>query len=308
ISSISGYPDSMLTNPNRVFTASEIITWVPPPLFPVGTDWSYCNTNYLLAGMIAESATGQSYSQLLRNHILTPLQLDSTFLDVYETILFPVAHPWQGGLNNHSTPRVSINSAAWAAGAMYSISEEMTHWYKTLFNGQILDSNSLNEITTFVGSGNYGMGISQKTVLGRTIWTHGGNIWGGYSSSMMFDPSTGIIICVLINQLPHQANLVSIELLSTLINNPLSFTENNINEKSLNIFPNPTSNIVTLNGIKSLNDVSYIHLFDNKGTLLKNIGINDTQVDLTSFTAGIYFIKIKHQLGSVRYKVIKLDK
>ena len=58
--------------------------------FPVGTDWSYCNTNYLLAGMIAESATGQSYSQLLRDHILTPLQLDSTFLDVYETILFPV--------------------------------------------------------------------------------------------------------------------------------------------------------------------------------------------------------------------------
>ena len=152
---------------------------------------------------------------------------------------------------------------------MYSISEEMTHWYKTLFNGQILDSNSLNEITTFVGSGNYGMGISQKTVLGRTIWIHGGNIWGGYSSSMMFDPSTGIIICVLINQLPHQANLVSIELLSSLINNPLSFTENNINEKSLNIFPNPTSDIVTLNGIKSLNDVSYIHLFDNKGAYLK---------------------------------------
>ena len=28
VSSISGYPDSMLTNPNRVFTASEIITWV----------------------------------------------------------------------------------------------------------------------------------------------------------------------------------------------------------------------------------------------------------------------------------------
>ena len=52
-------PDSMLTNPNRVLL-QEIITWVPPPLFPVTTDWSYCNTNYLLAGMIAESATGQS--------------------------------------------------------------------------------------------------------------------------------------------------------------------------------------------------------------------------------------------------------
>ena len=77
--------------------------------------------------------------------------------------------------------------------------------------------------------------------------------------------------------------------------------ENNINEEPLNIFPNPTSDIVTINGIKSLNDVSYIHLLDNKGTLLKNIGINDTQVDLTSFTAGIYFIKIKHQLGMYKF-------
>ena len=74
---------------------------------------------------------------------------------------------------------------------------------------------------------------------------------------------------MLINQLPHQANLVSIELLSSLINNPLSFTENNINEEPLNIFPNPTSDIVTINGIKSLNDVSYIHLLDNKELYLK---------------------------------------
>ena len=274
VSSVPGYPDSMLTNPNRVFTASELITWVPPPLFSAGTDWSYCNTNYLLAAMIAESTTGQSYSELLRNDILTPLQLDSTFLDVYETILYPVAHPWQGGVNNHYTPRTSINSAAWAAGAMYSTSEEMAHWYNTLFNEQLLNSNSFNELTTFVGSGNYGMGISQKTVLGRTVWTHGGNIWGGYSSSMMFDPSTGIIICVLINQLPHQANLVSIDLLSSLINNSLGSAENTINEEPLNIFPNPTPDIITINGIKYLNDISFIHLMDNKGTLLKKIGIN----------------------------------
>ena len=305
VSSIAGYPDSMLTNPNRIFTASEIITWVPPPLFPSGTDWNYCNTNYLLAGMIAESATGQSYSQLLRDDILTPLQLDSTFLDVYETITYPVAHPWQGGINNYSIPRTSINSAAWAAGAMYSTSGEMVQWYNKLLNGQVLNSNSLNELTTFVGSGNYGMGISQTSILGRTVWTHGGNIWGGYSSSMMFDPATGIVICVLINQLPHQAYLVSVELLSTLTNNPLGSFENTIDVKPLNIYPNPASDIITIKGINSLNHVSNIHLLDNKGALLKKIGINENQVDLSSFSAGIYFIQIKHQNGIEKIKVFK---
>ena len=50
------------------------------------------------ADLIAEAVTGRGYSQLLRDSILTPLQLDSTFLDVYETIPFPVAQPWQAGL------------------------------------------------------------------------------------------------------------------------------------------------------------------------------------------------------------------
>ena len=305
VSSTVGYPDSMLSNPNRVFTASELITWIGPPLFPAGTSWNYSNTNYLIAGMVIESATGQSFSQLLRDSILTPFQLDSTFLDVYEPILYPTAHPWQGGTNNFSTPRTSINSAAWSAGAMYSTSNEMLHWYNALMNGQVLNSNSFNELTTFVGSGNYGMGISQATVLGRTVWRHGGEIWGGYSSSMMYDPATGVIICVLINQLPNQAYLVSFELLSSLINNSLGFMENSIYGKPANAYPNPTSDIITIKGINSLTDISYIHLLDNKGALLRKIGINETQVDLSSFSTGIYFLEIKHQLGTRRVKVIK---
>lgn len=84
----------------------------------------------------------------------------------------------------------------------------------------------------------------------------------------------------------------------------LSTIEFELNKK-IKLFPNPTSDIITLKGINSLTDVSYIHLLDNKGALLKKIGINETQVDLSSFSTGIYFIEIKHQLGSGRIKVIK---
>ena len=80
VTSVPGYPDSILTNPNRIFTPSELMTWAGPPLFAAGTSWSYCNTNYLLAGMVAESATGLSYGKLLRDSILNPLQLDSILM------------------------------------------------------------------------------------------------------------------------------------------------------------------------------------------------------------------------------------
>lgn len=301
VTSIPGYPDSMLTNPNRVFTASELITWAGPPLFAAGTSWNYCNTNYLLAGMIAESATGQSYSQLLRDSILTPLQLDSTFLDVYETILYPVAQPWQAGVNNDSIPRTSVNSAAWAAGAMYSTSGEMVQWYNALMNGQVLNSNSFNEMTTFVGSGNYGIGISQATVIGRTVWTHGGTIWGGYNSSMMYDPATGIIICVLINQLPAQAFQISIHLLETLINNPLGFPENTLPEKRIPIYPNPGNGLVH---IKIPNQtIQNILVYDLSGKLIKETSENN--LDLSSYPNGMYWVKAQTEKGIYSYKLIK---
>ncbi len=288
VTSVPGYPDSILTDPNRVFTASEMMTWAPPPLFAAGTSWDYCNTNYLLAGMIAESATGQSYGQLLRDSVLAPLQLDSTFLDVHDSIAFPVAHPWQAGSNNHLTPRTSLNSAAWAAGAMYSTSGEMVHWYDALMNGQVLNANSFNELTTFVGSGNYGMGISQEIVAGRSVWTHGGTIWGGYNSSMMYDTASGIIICVLINQLPAQAFQVSIQLLSTLINTPIGLYEST--DEHFSIYPNPSNDLLSI----TWNPRSYsVEVIDLTGRVMitTEMTTDRFQLDVSSLSQGVYLLK-----------------
>ena len=94
----------------------------------------------------------------------------------------------------------------------------------------------------------------------------------------------------------------SIEYLDITINHT-GINENIL--KEVEVYPNPTSDIITLKGINSLTDVSYIHLLDNKGALLRKIGINETQVDLSSLSTGIYFIEIQHQLGSGRIKVIK---
>jgi D-alanyl-D-alanine carboxypeptidase len=54
---VPGYIDSILLNPNRVYTASELIGWIDPPQYTAGSGWNYSNTNYLLAGMIAESVS-----------------------------------------------------------------------------------------------------------------------------------------------------------------------------------------------------------------------------------------------------------
>ena len=85
--------------------------------------------------------------------------------------------------------------------------------------------------------------------------------------------------------------------------NTMEINENNL--KDVEVYPNPTSDIITIKGLNSLSDVSYIHLLDNKGALVKKVSINESQIDLSSFSTGIYFIEIKHRDGTGRIKVIK---
>lgn len=301
VNNVVGYTDSILTNPNRIFIPTEVMTWVGPPLFPAGTSWSYCNTNYILAGMIAESATGQSFGKLLRDSVLSPLQLDSTFLGLYDSILFPIAHPWQGGVDKYSTPRKSLHSVAWSSGAMYSTSGEMAQWYKALMNGQVLNQNSFNELTTFVGSGNYGIGLYSTNVLGRTVWQHGGTIWGGYNSSMVYDTTTGIIISILINQNPAQAFQVSIQLLSTLINYPIGLTENTIIDKLITVYPNPTNGLVHIEIPDQT--IANIKVYNMQGQIIKET--TESRLDLSSYSNGMYFLKAQTKKGIYSYKLIK---
>jgi CubicO group peptidase (beta-lactamase class C family) len=301
VTSVPGYPDSILNDPNRIYTAAELITWAGPPLFPAGTDWNYCNTNYLLAGMIAESVTGQPYGQLLRDDILTPLQLDSTFLDVYDSIPYAIANPWQNGFNNNAIPRKSLNSAAWAAGAMYSTSGEMVQWYDALMNGQVLSPSSFQELTTFVGSGNYSMGIAETNVVNRTVWCHGGAIWGGYSSSMMYDTTAGIIICVLTNQLPAPAFQTSVQLLATMVNNPVGLAESDTEATSFQIHPNPTTDFINIED--PLNLVKEVQIFHPSGQLI--CSYDTTEFSISSLQIGIYFMFVNTAGGVYVRKVVK---
>ena len=294
VTSVEGYPDSVLTNPNRIFTPQELLTWTEAPLFAPGTDWNYCNTNYLLAGLIAESVTGQSYGQLLHDSILTPLQLDSTFLDVYESVPYEVAHPWQAGVDNSVIPRIALNSAAWAAGAMYSTSGEMAQWYRALMAGEVIQPESMSEMTTFVGSGNYGIGITEAILSGRTVWLHGGTIWGGYNSAMLYDPASDVVISVLINQLPAQAFVVAAQLLENVIrySESMNSTENKATP-FLKLYPNPAGDFVEIDFPDK--NIEHITIYNSMGQFIQEVDLNYFSV--SNWPDGLYFIKIHTALG-----------
>jgi D-alanyl-D-alanine carboxypeptidase len=216
---VSPWMDTIMNNPDRVFTPNEVLGWVGPPVFNPGTSWGYSNTNYVLAGMIAEVATGYHISQLIRDSILIPLNLDSTFYDVEEPILGTVAHRWYNTVDYHDTSRVGLNTACGAAGAIFSTASDMTKWYPALMTGQLLDSTSLAELTNFVVTGGpytYGLGIENNTFFGRTLWGHGGSTWG-YRSKTFYDPCLGVAVFGIANSYPAGSDGVTLLLYKTVI-------------------------------------------------------------------------------------------
>ena len=290
---VPGYQDSMLTDLNRIFTAAELMTWIGTPLFEPGAGWNYCNTNYLLAGMIAESVTNQSYNELLHSYILDPLQLDSTYLGVYDTADVVLAQPWQNEINTINLPRTSILSAAWSAGAMYSTSGEMAQWYQALMGGEVLSPQAFAMMTNFIGSGNYGIGISEMTLDGRTVWLHGGSIWGGYNSSMMYDTETGIIICVLINQFPAEASLVATALLHAAVNTPVSIQASTSIQHKLILYPNPAYDWLTID--TQGQQLEKVQLHAATGELVIEGTTNNFSI--AHLSAGVYVVHVRTNLG-----------
>src|SRR5437763_4979961 len=63
--------------PNTVFSTSRLVSYVVG--LPLQKGWNYSNTNYILAQMIIERVTHDTYADQLRKRIVTPLGLHNLF-------------------------------------------------------------------------------------------------------------------------------------------------------------------------------------------------------------------------------------
>lgn len=64
------------------------IALAQPPVGEPGEAFAHAHTNYVLAGMIVEAATGNSIAAEVRSRILTPLALDDTSFPTADPLLY----------------------------------------------------------------------------------------------------------------------------------------------------------------------------------------------------------------------------
>lgn len=130
VTNAPGYRDSIRADVNARWTPQRMLGLLRPPLFPRGTGWSYSNTNYQLAGLVAEAAGGRPLHQLVRGTLLNPIGVTTPFLDQYEAPTGPLPGGWSGGTVNVMDVRASTYSAAWAAGACFATPEALARWWR----------------------------------------------------------------------------------------------------------------------------------------------------------------------------------
>lgn len=93
-------------------------------------------------------------------------------------------------------------------------------------------------------------------------------------------------------------------MVNIIIEENLSISENTLN--SVMIYPNPTQNFISIQLPSILNGESKINLIDMQGRtiLAEQINQQTTQIDLSHFTEGVYFVSISYQNQKVVKKIV----
>ncbi|HEY4120170.1 MAG TPA: serine hydrolase domain-containing protein [Byssovorax sp.] len=196
--------DAIEAQPGRVWMPQELvdIAAMQPPLSAPGAAWHYANTNYVLAGMALEAATGANVASLIRGELLDPLALTSTSFGGEEPIVGDLAHCF---IEGEDVTGYFDWSGFWTAGAMVSSASDLAAWARALYGGQAIDADLLAEMTTgavptTTPGWTYGLGVLEMDAAseGAACVGHDGAI-PAYRAWMVYFPATKASFGFMIN-------------------------------------------------------------------------------------------------------------
>ncbi|MGA4990242.1 serine hydrolase domain-containing protein [Nonomuraea bangladeshensis] len=166
-----------------------------PARFEPGADWSYSNTNYVLARLLIEKVTGRSFAEELQRLILGPLGMTETVAPGTATeIPGPHSHSYYRyeDAGQEKTVDVTRQNPSWisAGGDMISTTRDLHTFFSALMGGRLLPAPLLAEMRRPDPKIGYGLGVfAQETECGGTIFHHNGGMAG--SAALMYSTPDG---------------------------------------------------------------------------------------------------------------------
>ena len=214
--------DDLKNDRYKIWTPEEIISYIKKPYFAPGEGWRYSNTNFLLLAMIIEKVCDSSLSIEFRKYFWQPLEIENAFLSIEDDIPDNLAHVFGDNYNDDGSvldltylPRASHESITYGSGGLFMTAKDLACWGQSLFEGEVLDQKSMDEMLKFVDIGfgskkrGYGLGVelfTKRTASGKKAIGHSGaNI--GTSVYMVHLPEHHFTFVVMINDFNHKCSL-----------------------------------------------------------------------------------------------------
>lgn len=185
--------------------AKLVREWAGKPLdFEPGTQWQYSNTNFVLAALIVEKASGMKYFDFLRQRVLQPVGLSSALnLDTQRNRVEPLGYERRALAPLR--PAV-LEAPGWYFGdaSLAMPVSDLLKWDVSIMNRSLLKPASYDafETATKLKDGKptrYGLGLSVFTQDGHRVLEHSGEV-GGFVAENMVLPEDKVAIAVLTNQ------------------------------------------------------------------------------------------------------------
>lgn len=205
--------EELVSDTHKMWRPDELVAVAAArvPLFEPGSGWSYSNTNYILVSMVVEAATGSPFLNELNQRVIVPLELTQTRLATGEDMQSDLVHGYSNvgsdGTNDDVTNMsyTALETAAGAAGAMVSNTEDLVRFVTALFaEQQLLDDAQREQMLNFVSTGGsdtlmlYGLGIYQTQSAAGVTWFHSGGV-PGFSAVMAYAPEQDAALAILVN-------------------------------------------------------------------------------------------------------------
>lgn len=179
--------------------------------FEPGADWSYSNTNYVLARLLIEKVTGSSYAEQMRRLILGPLGLSDTVVpDSSPEIPAPHAHAYYRYEDSGQPKTIDVtrHNPSWIStgGDMISTTQDLHTFISALLGGKLLPAPLLAEMCKPHPKAGYGLGVfvQDAGTNGGTIITHNGGT-AGHAALMYSTPDGSKTLTAALNYVDDAA-------------------------------------------------------------------------------------------------------
>lgn len=175
-----------------------------PLEFEPGEKWKYCNTGYILLGIIINKISGKHWGDLAEEYIFKPLDMKTARIISEEDIILNRAAGYRlikGEIKNQEYVSPSLNRTA--DGSLYLTVLDLAKWDKALYEGKLLKQSSLQQMWTPVKLKNcevvqYGFGWKFGKLNNHPVIFHSG-AWQGFSGAIERFVSDKITIIYLTN-------------------------------------------------------------------------------------------------------------